>query len=225
MTRAPVIATAKAKATDTYPEGFCLRFVRELYGVAKVFDTATEAWEHTDHRHIDWPPPVGVPVWWTGGDGHVAISAGSGKVYTTDNPLEGPGEVGLCPIQTITTRWGKRYRGWSDDVNDVTVYQWSGLDLSQLRQAARVDPSSAATVRTYPAGTRLWEAALYLLGFLGRDWAFDGHYGKATINATSKYQQALGLPGSPAVPGSPADGVPGKISAAMLAQRFHWKVT
>lgn len=225
MTRAPVIATALAKAADTYPENRCLQFARTRYGIDRKFATAAEAYAHTDQRSTDYPPPVGAFVWWLGGDGHVAISAGGGKVYTTDNPLEGAGEVGVCPIQKITTLWGKQFMGWSRDCNDVTGYRWSLLDLGQLRHAAHVDPSGDRLHPAYTAGTKQWEAALYLLGYLARDWAFDGYFGQATVNATSRLQQALGFKGSPDQPGTGADGIPGATTARLLGQRFHWQVT
>jgi len=219
VTRAPVIATALAKATDTYPENLCLRFTRSLFGIDPKFASAAEAWEHTDDRHSSWPPPPGSVVWWTGGNGHVAPSAGGGRVYTTDNPLEGPGEVGLCPIGTITSSWRKVYQGWTDDCNDVAAYVWSAVDLAQLREAAHLDPKGDASLATYPVGVRQVEAALYLLGLLGRAWAFDGHWGTATTNAYARYQRALGYSGSD------ADGIPGRATLGLLGQRFHWKVT
>lgn len=225
MTRAPVLALAQAKATDTYQPGFCLRFTRELYGVPKVYDDAAEAWHHTKRRHTSWPPPPGVPVWWTGGHGHVAPSAGGGDVYTTDNPLEGRGEVGLCPIQTITTRWGKTYQGWSEDLNEYVIWLWSTVDLARLRAAARTEPRLPKATPSYPAGVKLTEASLYLLGLEARASSFDGWYGLGALWAYSRFQRSLGYTGSPDRPGTDADGIPGARSAAILGQRFHWKVT
>lgn len=52
-------------------------------------------------------PPRGALVFWdTGTYGHIAISNGDGRVWTTDPPGRS-GQVGLVPITTIDT-WGKR---------------------------------------------------------------------------------------------------------------------
>jgi len=122
MIYSPMQALTRAKEFTTYPSGMCLRFVRSLYNVPAKYADAATAWAHTKYRHSS-TPPKGVPVWWTGGSsghGHVAISDGNGYVISTDYPRRG--RVGRVLISTLTRAWNLRYRGWSEDINDVRVY-------------------------------------------------------------------------------------------------------
>ena len=100
----------------------CLKFARSCYGVAAKYATAGEAYAHTRYRHTSWPPPAGALVWWTkiGQAGHVALSDGKGNCWSTD--IRRVGKVDLVPIVTIERSWGIKYRGWTEDINDVRVW-------------------------------------------------------------------------------------------------------
>src|SRR5262245_42493162 len=138
MPHSPVVALARAKATETFKADNCLVFVRTRYGVGPGAEDAAQGWRITDERHTS-TPPRGAPVWWTGGKhGHVAISAGNGYVISTDWPR--PGTVGRVSIATLTRSWSKTYRGWSEDVNEVHVFERPVVDLSMLVKAATSDP-------------------------------------------------------------------------------------
>lgn len=100
----------------------CLQYVRTWLGVGSKYGSAEEAWNNVNTSHMDASPPSGVPTWWTnGGNGHVALSAGGGKVYTTDMPKKY--RIGLVPLSQIARDWGYKYRGWSEDINEVNIYK------------------------------------------------------------------------------------------------------
>ncbi|MET8475442.1 N-acetylmuramoyl-L-alanine amidase [Streptomyces sp. NPDC006422] len=94
------------------------------------------------------------------------------------------------------------------------------IDLSKLREAARTNPSMKGTPCTYD-GVRIWETALVDEGLLAKRYS-DGHFGTATLTATSEWQERLGYRGRR--PGQPADGIPGPDSAARLGAKHGFDV-
>lgn len=118
------IAWARAESTHRTRNwtGMCLKFTRMCFNVMSKYPSAEQAYYHTKYRHTSWPPPKGVPVWWTNGRfGHVAISTGDGWCYSTDYARTG--YVDNVPIASITSNWGQNYRGWSEDINGVRVWE------------------------------------------------------------------------------------------------------
>jgi len=105
--------------------GFCLRTIRSLYGVPPLYPDAETAWEQTDRKHrTDNPRDIrwGVPVWWTNGRfGHIALSLGKGRCLTTD--FVRTGELGIAPIAALGPWCGGRLVGWSNDLNEVDVWE------------------------------------------------------------------------------------------------------
>src|ERR671933_786167 len=98
--------------------GACFRFTAWCYGFAHagLNDAATgwrtmpKAYRHRHHRH----PPAGAVVFWTGGShgfGHAAISAGGGKIYSTD--IRRSGRVDLVPLGEIEQQWHLVFEGWA----------------------------------------------------------------------------------------------------------------
>jgi hypothetical protein len=217
MPRPPVIALALAKSRETYPSQMCLKFVRTRYGVPGLAPDAAEGFAMTDSRHTS-TPPRGVPVWWTGGShGHVAISAGGGYVLSTDWPRAGA--VGRVAIKTITDRWNKTYRGWSEDINEVTVFVKPTVDLSALLAAAKADPnrSQGGTTPGSVDDVRVVEAALFVEGLLDEKFAFDGSFGSKTLSAYAAWQRKVGLAGKT------QHGLPARESLDKLGQRYEFK--
>lgn len=126
--RTPAQALAAARQIsrgDVYVGvGYCHRTVRGYYGVGPVWPDAETACEQTDQRHPETDPqaiPRGVPVWWlNGGYGHVALSAGGGMCWTTD--YRRTGFVDLAPIAALASWCRGRLWGWSEDINEVDVW-------------------------------------------------------------------------------------------------------
>lgn len=135
MSKAIRTARARSKSpTPTSTVGYCLREVRECYGVGPKAGDATEAWHqarffHTKPKNMSEAEfiatiPRGVPVFWTGGSsghGHIAIATGfGGRCWSTD--IRRPGYFDRVPIQEITDKWGLKLAGWTEDLNGVRVW-------------------------------------------------------------------------------------------------------
>jgi hypothetical protein len=227
----PVCALAKAMLTDEVEDkGICLRFVRLLYGhdgidrVAALNFTpanhrvpfAAEAWENAQVKHkpragaTPKAPPVGVPVWWTGEpSGHVAISAGGGYVISTDYPRDL--QVNKVAIKDLTQAWTKTYRGWTEDINDVTVHVIHDVRLAKVQAAAQsqVDDGSA------PKMCLILNSALYVAGLLGEKHATDEFLSARSVHAYRKWQQKHGVDGT---------GVPDLRTLKKLGKKYSFNV-
>lgn len=115
-------AVAETRASRAPWHDLCLKWVRTDLLIPSGAPTAIAAWNATPakERHTWYNPPAGVPVYWGGGQGHVAFSDGRGNVYSTD--IRRAGHVDLVPIPEIEARWGKPYLGWTESLNGVKVY-------------------------------------------------------------------------------------------------------
>jgi hypothetical protein len=109
-------ALSKAAATKSWAVGRCDQFVAEMWGQSgSGYGTAVENWNASPDKHqgaaSDGTAPAGALVYWGGGDGHVALSAGDGTVWSTD--IGGEGTVTRVPWTEISEKWGKPYLGWA----------------------------------------------------------------------------------------------------------------
>jgi hypothetical protein len=203
---------ARCLAESEHPSqnwrGHCLVFVRTMAGIAAKYGSAAEAWANARKRHTNGTPPAGAAVFWTGGShgyGHVAVSAGDGKIWTTD--IAGPGKVSKEDLGIVKSKWGLRYVGWTEDVNGVTLNIVSPpprLSLSEVRWAAthnNLMPGSESRIA-------LIMKSLRQLG-CGND---------SFRNVWQRWQFKLGYTGND------ADGVPGPASCAALAERCGYVV-
>lgn len=122
---------------------WCMRAVRTALRVPQGAGTAAAAYAATKFRHAMGTPPAGVPVWWGGGAGHVALSAGGGQVWSTD--ILRKGQIDLVPLSEITSKWGKPYEGWTEDINGVRVYGGAGGSVMTTASGTSVMRASAVT--------------------------------------------------------------------------------
>lgn len=102
--------------------GLCLKWVRSALDIDARYPSAIVAWNHVarEDRHGGARPPAGVPVFWAIGKyGHVALSDGDGRVWSTD--IKRRGKVDRVTIDYINARWGARYLGWGETLNGVRV--------------------------------------------------------------------------------------------------------
>jgi len=91
----------------------CDHFVGAAYGLnASGYTTAAAHWAGipAGYKGSGTPPAGALVFWHTGPDGHVALSAGGGQVWSTDFVRDG--HVDLTHVSDITKHWGG-YLGWS----------------------------------------------------------------------------------------------------------------
>jgi hypothetical protein len=144
-TAASVLAYAQRSSQSgfNWSVGKCQKFVRSAFGSAGGALTAVAAWNASGTQHRgDGNPPAGAAVYWSGGAGHAAISAGNGMVYSTDAIR--PGKVDLVSIDWLNSHWGKPYLGWSESTNEKKITKFN---------ATPVDPSLAKAGKGNPAGS------------------------------------------------------------------------
>lgn len=93
----------------------CLKFVMTWLDAQPAgLPDANHALQAARDLHHDPRPPAGVPVYIRGSRfGHVALSTGGGKIYSTDWPA--PGVCSEVQIKTLCRTWGRTYAGWSTD--------------------------------------------------------------------------------------------------------------
>lgn len=201
-------------------QGLCLMFVRSCFNVAARYPSAETGYYNTTKRHTSWPPPAGVPVWWTNGRyGHIAISTGDGYCWSTD--WLRPGQVDRAPIRSITTQWGQNYRGWTEDINGVTV--WSPpppslpkLNAANIARAARKSESP-------PQGLLLKKAVAKEVGrgvMSLKNGKLGAGFRRRYKLVQKKYLGSRGVP----VSDRGADGIPGKASLTWLGKRHGFNV-
>lgn len=117
----------------------CLQFVRMAFDVPARYPDAGSAWDNAARRHPTTDPntiPRGVPVFWetAGPYDHVALSLGGGLCLSTD--VRRPGRVDVVRIDAIRQAWGAQLKGWSEDLNGVTV--WTNKPAAPAAPAAPV---------------------------------------------------------------------------------------
>lgn len=151
LTSADVLAYAQRVSETGTDVGvnMCQRFVRMAFGSAGGAATAVDAWRATPDKHTKGTPPPGTAVYWGGGAGHTAISAGNGWVYTTD--WAEPGKVSLARIDDITTKWGKPLLGWTGQTNERKITKYDAKPVEGVG-AGNYDPVYAGNSTTTGGG-------------------------------------------------------------------------
>lgn len=167
--RVEAVATglAMARAGTVVGVGYCLRETRELLQVGPAAPNATIGWENTTDRHRGQPQdgdPFGVPLWWTNeGPGHVALDIRRpGLCLTTD--YVATGRWGVAPVDRLAAWCGGVFRGWTGDINGVTVWRrpepWGHDErVAMVRQWLRRARENGAPQRRID-GLREWLDAM-----------------------------------------------------------------
>lgn len=208
-TPAQAIATARdwSKRGLFFGVGQCLATVRQYYGVAAGFPTAASSYEAAAHKYPSndgRDAPRGAPIWWTGGShgaGHVAISVGGGICLSTD--WARPGKIDYARINEITARWGLDYKGPTQEINRVVVWEpqpsapRGQVHLGNLKPGLRNDDVLKIKKALSDKGYK---------GFI----VHSNKFGGGIKRAYAKYQQRLGYTGVA------ANGIPGKKSLQKL---------
>lgn len=99
--------------------GWCLQNVRLGYGINAKYPSAWRDW--TSGKQFITPIPKGVDVpiyFWWGRYGHVGVQLADGRFWTD-------GKIYSSLWRYRVTHPAVVYRGWSTEVNDVTVIKWT----------------------------------------------------------------------------------------------------
>lgn len=210
MTRTGNAAIQFAMNHDSWASGMCQQFVRTCFDRPAVFPSAAAAWAGADHKHRvlhGAQVPRAVPVFWLGGSrgfGHVAISVGNGLCRSTDWPSSG--RVGTVAIDTITRTWGQSFQGWTEDLNEGTVWTPS----------TNVQPvDNTVSLRNLLPGKTNHDVKQMQNRLTRRGITVPrtGFFGPLTREAVRKWQLRLGYRGED------ANGVPGLVSMQRLGFR------
>lgn len=223
-TGAAVSAWAKSH-TSWSPVGTCLIFAHDAFNVGAKYGTARLGWLNAKKKHRQSHGagiPANVPIWWVGGShgyGHVAVSLGNGLCRSTDWPRSY--QVSTARIDDISRAWNLTFVGWSEDINDVTVYDGSVpptgtvLNLNAVRNAVHqgISLKHGVTLKKAVAAEVGAGSMVLTNGILGQ--GFRDRYELVQ----EKYLKALGQK----VRAQDADGIPGLGSLAWLGSRhgFH----
>lgn len=122
MTRSAVQAARVFLDQKTNRPGYCLQEVRQAYGIPAKYGDAATAWRYAIGKHKDdRTPPLGAPVFFTGGSeghGHVAIFIHY-RARSTD--VGGAGIMGTASLEWFESHWNMEYVGWAEGFNSVRI--------------------------------------------------------------------------------------------------------
>lgn len=127
------------------------------------------------------PPRGALVVWKYGRHGHAAISAGNGRIVTTD-PSGRPGSTGEEPL-SYPSRWGAKGYIWTDQYNGVRFDVAGGLGKGKVYLSKLVygQNDSDSVVRL-----QMVLNDISLVG--GRELPTTGNYGSQTRDEVAKWQ-------------------------------------
>jgi hypothetical protein len=164
-------ALANARDVDTYPPGYCQKYVRSAWRVASLYGSAIDAWYGAVDRHPgDRTPPLGAPLYYEGGQyGHVVINtvADTQKMRGTD--MLSSGVVSEDVIGWIENHWGYRYLGWTGDINGVDLPlgnkddEMNDEDFKRIRNIVREEMWEKQLPVDKPDGSQTKKAAGQML--------------------------------------------------------------
>ena len=103
-------AVAAANQSTSCPKGMCLSVVQNWWGISPhAWPSASSQWANTI-QHGNRAIPLGAPVFYSGGNGHIAIYIGNGLIRSTDAPSNY--HVANVPLDWPSHAWGKPFVGW-----------------------------------------------------------------------------------------------------------------
>lgn len=121
------IAWAKGQIENSTENWYraCLMFVRMCFGLDSLYPNAGTAYDKAVKKHpvtSGAQVPRGVPVFWetSGTADHIALSLGGGRCISTDAVRKGKPDIVM--IDALTQSWHMTLKGWTEDMNGVTVW-------------------------------------------------------------------------------------------------------
>ena len=179
--RTPAESVSAARGTRRCRPKKCLNFVmRWLAARPAGLPDANAALQAARNLRHDPHPPPGVPVYIKGSRfGHVALSTGNGKIWSTDWPA--PGLCSEVAITTLCRTWGRTYAGWSTD--------YAGQAIPGIGPA---HPPFPGTVLRGSKGAVVTQVQRRLRAH-GFTVSIDGRFGPQTDRALRAFQGKRGL--------------------------------
>lgn len=140
----------------------CLKFVRKAWDLPPVEPNAGLAWDHAERKHATSNPgaiPAGAAgVFWEmpGEADHVALPLGRGLCISTD--VKRTGRVDVVRIASITSAWGGRLLGWTEDLNGFPVYKRPAVpnNVERARDHLKTARSNVDQAVSYLSETPEW---------------------------------------------------------------------
>lgn len=146
-----------------YTAGWCLKYVREAFGIGPKYPTAIDAWKNATSKHYDYPPAgITVPVFFsikTEPAGHIAIRLDDMCVASSTQAGTHPQGYIHKNIESMMLVYGSArgnctYLGWTEDLNGVTVIRWEPEITHKTVTTTEVIPFETVTQEdnTIPVG-------------------------------------------------------------------------
>lgn len=124
-TSAAAFAFARRAAAGPHAwSRLCLSFVRQALGAPGMGGTAVDAWNRcvkAGQTHTFYTPPPSVPVFWSGGAGHVVLT-GPDAGMCWSNDIHGAGVISYVSLAEVDRWLGSAHKrlGWTSSVNGVS---------------------------------------------------------------------------------------------------------
>lgn len=180
--------------------GYCLVYVRSVFGVASRYATAAIAWANAVYKHTDALPNVAVPVWfkWET-DGHVAVFVPGKGIYSTT----AQGDKVFPDVESLAKYIGGTYLGWSEDINGVRVVQPEANPAPAPNQphglpavGSQIQLIAPQSRTTWKVGTATQAGTIHVTDntFIYTVRGYDSKYpGRVVINSASAGGNGVGL--------------------------------
>jgi len=145
-------AVANADTFTSYPEGYCLKWVRaECWRIGSLYASAIQAWHGAVYKHPgDRNPPAGAPLFYSGGQyGHIVLARGPDTTRMRSTDCTRATQVNDADIDWPVFTWGDTYLGWTEDLNGVRLPlagdedEMTPDDWEQLRRIVREEVQNA----------------------------------------------------------------------------------
>lgn len=102
--------------------GYCLRNVRQGYGILPWYPSAISAWKGTQQHIGPIPGGVDVPVFFSyREDGHIGVQLANGKFWSDGKVYDN--------VKAYTDRYEPVYLGWGESVNRQRVLELREEDI------------------------------------------------------------------------------------------------
>lgn len=105
--------------------GYCLRNVRQGYGIWPLYSNAITAWEHTEQHTTPIPQGVDVPLFFSyREDGHIGVNLANGKFWSDGKTYD--------TLSAYLDNHEPKYLGWGESINKQRVLELVEVNMPTL---------------------------------------------------------------------------------------------